>query len=200
MAVEDSMVQGGRAAEPAIAGPVAEDATDFAAVVSRFETPLLRYVGQLLKPTPHEAEDVVQEVFLRLHRQVSKKGWSSIRNMKTWVFRVAHNLTLDEIRKRGRERRVRDEAAQDGQKARTAKDEIGDELGDMVRREACTIAMSQLQTLSEEERQVILLRIIEGLSLREIGEITGLSTGNVDYRINKALRELTGRLKDAGVV
>jgi RNA polymerase sigma-70 factor (ECF subfamily) len=200
MAVEDSMVQGGRAAEPAIAGPVAEDATDFAAVVSRFETPLLRYVGQLLKPTPHEAEDVVQEVFLRLHRQVSKKGWSSIRNMKTWVFRVAHNLTLDEIRKRGRERRIRDETAQDGQKARTAKDEIGDELRDMVRREACTIAMSQLQALPEEERQVILLRIIEGLSLREIAEITGLSTGNVDYRINKALKELTGRLKDAGVV
>ena len=60
--------------------------------------------------------------------------------------------------------------------------------------------MSQLQTLPEEERQVILLRIVEGLNLREISEITGLTEGNVDYRINKALRELTGRLKDAGVV
>jgi RNA polymerase sigma factor (sigma-70 family) len=70
----------------------------------------------------------------------------------------------------------------------------------MVHREACSIAMSELQTLPEEERQVILLRIVEGLNLREIGEITGLSVGNVDYRINKALRELTGRLKNAGVV
>ncbi len=200
MTVEDSGIEVGRAAEPATAGRVAEETTDFAAVVSRFETSLLRYVGQLLKPTPHEAEDVVQEVFLRLHRQVSRQGWASIKNMKTWIFKVAHNLALDTIRKRGRERRLKDEVTQDGLQTGPAEKEIADPLGDMVHREACSIAMSELQTLPEEERQVILLRIVEGLNLREIGEITGLSIGNVDYRINKALRELTGRLKNAGVV
>lgn len=173
---------------------------DFVEIVDRFETRLLRYVSQVLKPDHQAAEDVVQETFLRLHRQIEAKGHSSIRNMKTWLFHVAHNLALDAIRKRSRDRKFWDRIFQNGTRNENQATQQDGEIGDLVHREACEQAVAELQKLPEVEREVLVLRIMEGLTLREISEVTGLKTGNVDYRVNKGLREITGRLKTAGVI
>ncbi|HUU67996.1 MAG TPA: sigma factor, partial [Planctomycetota bacterium] len=68
---------------------VVPEAFDFAAAVSEFETPLLRYVRQFFGNDAESAEEVVQEAFLRLHRQVEQHGAASIENMPSWLFRVA---------------------------------------------------------------------------------------------------------------
>ncbi|MHC4286210.1 MAG: RNA polymerase sigma factor [Planctomycetota bacterium] len=54
----------------------------------------------------HEAEDVVQEAFVRLHRQVAGHGSGSVKHLTTWLFRVTHNLTIDMLRRRSKRRRV----------------------------------------------------------------------------------------------
>lgn len=177
------------------AGPRAAAAVDFPAAVAKFETPLLRYAAQILGPGA-EAEDVVQETFLRLHRRLRRRGPTSVRNVPTWLFRVAHNRALDVARERDRRRRrTRAAAAAPVEAPATLEG-----LDDLVRREAAERALAETRRLPDDMRHVLLLKTIQGLTLREISKVTGLSLGNVDYKVNQALRELARRLKAAGVL
>jgi len=173
---------------------------DFAAVVDRYETPLLRYVAQFLGPDPEAAEETVQEAFLQLHRHVHEHGLASIKNVAGWLFRVAHNLAISWLRKRQQEKKLREHAATEALAGAGESAGPIDALDAMVRREMCNRALTELQTLPEQHKQVVLLKIIQGFSFREIGEITGLSAGHVSYRLNQALREMSRRLKNAGLL
>jgi len=173
---------------------------DFVATVDRYETPLLRYVGQFLGPDRDAAEETVQEAFLRLHRQVNGRGPASIDNVASWLFRVAHNLAVSSLRKRELERRARDHVTTEARADCNESAEPTDALDAMVRQEMCDRALAELQTLPERHKQVVLLKIIQGFSFRQIAEITGMSVGHVSYRLNQALREMSRRLKNAGLI
>jgi len=179
---------------------VNETPLDFAAVVARFEGPLLRYARQIVRQEA-DAQDVVQEAFLRLHRQVQQHGQASIQSMNAWLSRVTHNLAMDLLRKRNLDAALQQNVAQDAPRP-TAASPADDPAnpGNLETREAAEIALAELNRLPAEQKQVILLRLIQGLKLAEISEVTGLSTGNVDYRVNQGLRELAKRLKNAGVI
>lgn len=174
---------------------------DFVEVVTRFETPLLRYATQVVGPGQGiDPQDVVQEAFLRLHRQIEQNGNGSVHNLQGWLFRVAHNLALDACRKRERESKAKVGATQETASQASEAESALDGLAEMVHKEACERAMAELQNLPEDEKHVILLKIVHGLTLREIGETTGLTIGNVDYRIKRGLKMLSERLKQAGVI
>lgn len=186
------------AAAPALPHPEG-GALDFAAVLDRYETPLLRYVGQLLGPRCGEVEDIVQESFLRLHRHVREHGVGHIRQLSTWLYRVAHNLAIDAARRRStrKEGVGMDEALDDG----AARAHEGfDMLGDLVRREACEHAMRELEALPDAQRTAIMLKVIEGMTMREIGEVVGTTPSNVCYHLNQGLATLARRLKRRGVI
>ena len=182
-------------------GTLADEAKpqDFVSIVDRFESGLLRYVSRMLSPTgrvTEECEDIVQETFLRLHRQIHKDGLDSIQNLNAWLHRVAHNLSISALRKRQREQRAHETVRED---ERHRSDDSLDGLGEMVRRAACDRALEELGRLPDENREVLLLKVIQGMTLREIGEVLGLTPGNVAYRVNQGLSELSRRLKDAGI-
>ncbi len=176
------------------------DAGDLMAVVTSYQSSLLRYVGQTLGQTDHEAEDIVQEVFVRLHRQVAKYGSGSIKHLTTWLFRVAHNQTVDLLRRRSRRKQTSETGCEHTiPPVEQASDEL-DALGEVLRREARQAALQELAQLDEQKRQVVLLKIIQGMSLREVAEVVGVSVSLVNYRLNQGLAELAQRLRKAGVV
>ncbi|OPZ30469.1 MAG: ECF RNA polymerase sigma factor SigE [Lentisphaerae bacterium ADurb.BinA184] len=162
-----------------------------------FETPLLRYVGQVLGRQYDEAQDVVQDVFIRLHRQLESQGRGSIDNLRCWLYRVAHNLAMDCGRRRGRQRRLEEKALSDPVVGETLGTQLPGPARDAMHREACENAMREVDRLPDEQRHVLLLKIIQGLTLREISEITGLKIGTVNYRLTQALATLASRLKGA---
>ena len=184
----------------ALAPRVEPDAGDLMAVVRRYQSPLLRYVGHLLGRVDGDAEDLVQETFIRLHKQVESQGTDSILNLQTWLFRVAHNLAIDLIRKRERQR-PKQEAHQASVAAVVAQaaDEV-DALEEVLRQEARQAALQELKNLDEPIRQVVLLKIIQGMSLRQVAKVVDVSLSTVNYRLNQGLTELARRLKNAGVV
>lgn len=172
----------------------AAEAVDFAAVVSLHETPLLRYVGRLAGA--EHAEDLVQEAFLRLFRQLRRHGQSSVRKTSVWLFRVVRNLALDARRRR----RTRESARQVVRENGRPVEEPPAGLDALVRRAACERAVDELQHLPERQREVLLLKVVHEMSLTEIAEITGRTVGNAGYHLNQGLRELARRLKAAGVM
>jgi RNA polymerase sigma-70 factor (ECF subfamily) len=181
-------------------GVPSPDPGDLMAVVSHYQSSLLRYVGKMLGRTDHEAEDIVQETFVRLHLQVSKKGRKSIRYLTTWLFKTTHNLTIDVIRKRAR--RIKTVKSTD-ESASLVQEQPADELdalGEVLRQEAREVALRELGKIDEQYRQVVLLKIIQSMTLRQVAEVVGISTTLANYRLNKGLAELARRLQRAGVV
>jgi len=171
----------------ASAGVKPLDAGDLMAVVARYQSPLLRYVGQILGGIDHEAEDIVQETFVRLHRQVTAHGSDSVKHLTTWLFRVTHNLTIDMLRQRTKSRRP-------------PVTNVDPSVLSEEQAEARQVALRELAHLDDQQRQVILLKVIQGMTLRQVAGVIGISVSLVNYRLNQGLTELAQRLKKAGVV
>ncbi|MGB7547513.1 MAG: sigma-70 family RNA polymerase sigma factor, partial [Terracidiphilus sp.] len=160
---------------PPPAALLAPDAVDVIAAVGRYETPLLRYASQLMGSDSEQAQDLVQQAFLRLHRQVQEHGPTSIANLSSWLFRVTHNLVMDLGRKKERDQRVMENAMQ--QAILTQRDEENDtgtpgSPGELEHREICNRAMAELHRLPDDQKNVLLLKIGQGMSLRQISEVT----------------------------
>ena len=170
-------------------------AYDFHAIVARYETPLLRYLRQLT--SPQEAEDLAQEAFLRLHREATRAGPGGVRKVGGFLFKVAHNLALDDRRRRRAREGLKERAARE---APSPDDDSPEGLAALIRRAACEKALEELKALPAAQRRVLLLKVVQDFKVREIAEITGMTVGNAAYHLNAALRELARRLKAAGVI
>jgi RNA polymerase sigma-70 factor (ECF subfamily) len=177
-----------------------DDPLDVEAAFVEHEAKLLRYVGHLLGGITSEAEDVVQDAFLRLHTQVHvKKKGGQIRNVAVWLFRVAHNLAMDTGRKKTRHRKLQPKVA--AQSKLLADDEVSiDALGQLERAEAGQQAMAQLEALPEAQRSVVVLQVIEGMTVKQIAQVTGTSPSNACYRLRDAMETLSSRLRSEGVI
>ena len=148
-----------------------------------FRNPLLRYVisrGLSL----HDGEEIIQEVFLALfrHLQLGK----SRRNLRGWVFRVAHNLALKQhtANKRALATFDSDEALAQRQPAATLNPE---EEAASSQRQARMQAV--LRALPEQDRCCLYLRA-EGLRYREIASTLGISLGAVSIALTRSLARL----------
>lgn len=188
----------GNGAGPADGAGRPSNGEGMAELVARYQTSLLRYVGQILGPDTPEVQDVVQDAFLRFHRQMGCDGPEAIRNQRSWLFRVAHNLARDVGRRRQRQRRLREQVLGDPTVRSTSAVAAADPAAGLARRESCELAVQEMSTLPEEQRTVLFLKIMQGMTLREISEVTGMKIGTVNYRLTQGLRELARRLQEAG--
>jgi RNA polymerase sigma-70 factor (ECF subfamily) len=168
--------------------------------VEEYEMALVRYVGRLLGPDAAEVDDVVQGAFLRFHHQVQRRGRHSIGRVSSWLFRVAHNLAMDAGRRRGKHRRIQETVMNDPVMNPVEQSTASDPASVLGHREACDLAVAELDRLPVEQRTVLLLKVMQGFTLREISEVTGLKIGTVNYRLTQGLRELSRRLKQAGAI
>lgn len=165
--------------------PGAKDRLDsLRSLVDEYEGALLRYVSRLMGSASY-AEDVVQNTFLKFTRKW-RKPFEVSPDASRWLYRVARNEALDHMRAESRRRRLHAEhggeamaqptvpSAAPSDKARSASDALG--------------------RLSDRERELVVLKVYEEKSYKEIAEITGLSVGNVGYILHNAMRKLAAIL------
>lgn len=142
--------------------------------------PLLRYLVCLGLSTD-EAQDAAQDAFLSLHRHLSAGG--SQENIRSWVFRVAHNAARN--RQNRYERRF---AAPLEECLAFALNEATPEHV-ILEKEKFRTLRKAIRLLTESERECLLLRA-GGLRYREIGEVLGLSISTVGDTVERAIRKL----------
>jgi RNA polymerase sigma factor (sigma-70 family) len=154
--------------------------------MAEFESPLVGYAMTILHDL-ERARDVVQDTFIRLCQQDAAKLGGGL---KAWLFTVCRNRALDVLRK---EKRV--QPLDEVQWKRVAgADMAPDERASHAERLA--EVMHYLGRLSENQRQVILLKFQQGLSYKEISDLTGLGSGNVGFLIHTGLKRLRDLLPD----
>ena len=131
------------------------------------------------------AEELVQETFLRLH-QVQDE----VENPRGWLYRSLRNLAINHLRARRPETELNEEIA-------PANDHAAPET--MGRDEAIGMIRLLLSELPEEDRQLVQLKYHQDLKYQEISQKTGLSVGNVGYRLHHVLKGLADALRRAGI-
>ena len=164
-------------------------AAEAEALVAAHQAPRLRYARRLVRDAD-AAEDAVQEAFLRF--LPSAERGAAPEKASAWLYRVTHNLCLDRIRKETRMIGIEaiDPAAAPGPSPAEAAE----------RAELKTRVDELLGALSENQRAVLVLKIQEGKSYREISEITGLSAGNVGFLIHRGLKKMAELIREKEII
>jgi len=163
------------------------------AIVSQHETALLRYAARLVN-SPTAAQDVVQNVFIKLFRKWDGHSQPAA-TLKSWLFRVTHNESVDFIRRESRLKVLHEKHAEE----RLASCPDGRNCP-ASHEDKKTAVLVRLKRLHPREQQVVLLRLEQGLSYKEIAAITGRSEGNVGNILHHAVQKLSTVLQKEGVI
>ena len=166
-----------------------EDKPSLRQVFETEQSPLLGFAISIVRRRA-VAEEIVQEVFMQLHNH-----WASVENPKAWLYRSVRNRSLDHIRRQKREVFSEDNAP--GIEAQDVDGQLPDDAVQMF--EATGYLRLQLAELSDQDRQLVELKYFEDLKYREISEQTGLTVGNVGYRLHHILNRLADQLRQLGV-
>ena len=167
----------------------AGDIASFQELVSRYHQKVYMVIVGLLR-NPDDAMEVAQESFFRAYRKITSfQGQSSF---YTWLYRIAVNICIDHQRRQKRNplefRESMDEVfEQQNEVAR-------DPFSDVHDRELRENILSAIDDLSPEHKAVIVLRTLEGMSYKDIGEILGCSEGTVMSRLHYARKKLQNKL------
>jgi RNA polymerase sigma factor (sigma-70 family) len=161
-------------------------------IMAQHETALLRYAARILN-SPSAAQDVVQNVFIKLFRGW-KEGTQPSPRLKSWLYRVTHNEAVDHIRRESRLKTLHENHAEEFKSRLPNRTHSrGVSMG-----EKQDLVLDLVQKLHPREQQVVLLRIQEGLSYKEISSVTGRTRGNVGNILHHAVKKLSQELKRAG--
>jgi RNA polymerase sigma-70 factor (ECF subfamily) len=160
------------------------DADAFEALVRRYQGRIIGFVRGLTGNAA-DAEDLAQEVFVRIYRSLGKfRGESTF---KTWLYTVAVNVARSHHSRRTRQQPVWGDSGADETRPFDPPDASADVESTLVRREAIERALGDLP---EELREAVTLRDVHGLEYRDIAEATGAPMGTVESRIFRARQRL----------
>ena len=152
--------------------------------------PRLRRFAFALSRNGADADDLAQTTVERALR--SRDQWQPGTRLDSWLYRIMRNLWIDTVRARGR--RDRHEAPEDAAK------DVGDDPRDAMHASMeLQRAMSAMERLPDEQREVVALILIEGFGYREVAEMLGLPIGTVSSRLVRgriALLEMLGGTAD----
>lgn len=165
-------------------GPMSEEKPSLRELFETEEGALLRFAYGIVGRR-ETAEDIVQDAFLRLHGH-----WEEVSNPRAWLYRTARNLGLNHLRKHRRES-ITDEPPEWDEA-----DGPGDEL---ARHEAAGAVRLLVAELPDGERALLRLKYHDGLKYEQISRRTGLSVGNVGYKLHHLLKGLAAGLRKMGI-
>jgi RNA polymerase sigma-70 factor, ECF subfamily len=176
---------------------------------TRLEQAALEHIDALYRTAlrmtrnPSDAEDLVQEAYLRAFRSLHQ--FTEGTNLRAWLFRILTNTYINEYRRR--QRRPSSSSLDDLEEFYLydhlvdSRVQPPDERPEDVVLERLTVdnVIQAIESLPEEFRQVVLLADVEGFSYREIAEIVDIPVGTVMSRLFRARRRLQRQLYDSAV-
>ena len=176
----------------------AGDATAYRGLVEKYQTRVYSVVYGMLR-NREDARDVTQEAFVKAYKNIGSFRIEA--SFYTWLYRIAMNLAIDHIRKRKRRETV-------GFDETIAQRDDGGDIADvhhddspartLERKQLYDRIMDAMDLLPADQKQVILLRELEGLSYKEISDVMEIPEGTVMSRLFYARKKLQKMLAEDG--
>jgi RNA polymerase sigma-70 factor (ECF subfamily) len=168
------------------------DGAAFDALFRRWSGPLLRYLERMVRDLA-TAEELVQEAFVRVHG--ARDRYSPDARFSTWLYRIATNLALNELRRP--RRRALHRSPDEDDAPELAAEGPGTEAVVDARRLGRAVAAA-LEELPEKQRAALCLTAVEGLSYAEVAEALDVTEKAVKSLVHRARSALAKRLAEAG--
>ena len=170
-----------------VASYLAGQTQAFDELVERYQRRLLNFVYRTIGDR-ERGEDLVQEVFIRVHRHLHR--FDQTKKFSTWIYTIASNLAKNELRNRSRNPLVLFQTIKKNWEADHRPLQFEDHHyrpDDLYRKRHLRAAVEWAVTqLPEHHRVVFVLRELEGKTYEEIAEITACNLGTVKSRLNRA--------------
>ena len=170
-----------------VAAHLGGDPQAFEELVDRYQRRLLNFVYRTIGDR-ERAEDLVQEVFIRVHRHLAR--FDQTKKFSTWIYTIASNLAKNELRNRSRNPLVLFQTIKKNWEADHRPLQFEDPQNrpdDLYRkRHLRRLVDWSVAQLPEHHRVVFVLRELEGKTYEEIADITGCNLGTVKSRLNRA--------------
>jgi RNA polymerase sigma-70 factor (ECF subfamily) len=174
------------------------DIAAFESLLERYRRPMYNFVLRSVRD-PQTAEDLLQETFLRVVQRSDDFRRES--KFSTWIYTIARNLVVDHGRRMAFRRHASLDAPSRGETEgaplveRTAGDSPSAER-ESIGREAQVALRDAIDALPDEQREVFLLRQVQGLAFQEIAQIVGTSENTTKSRMRYALERLQEALSE----
>lgn len=156
----------------------------FSCIYERYEKKLLNYIRRLTTVSEEEAEDILQESFIKVWKNLNNIDLNA--RLSSWLYRLVHNEVITHWRK-NKQRQPALELSENLLHSISEDLEISQISEEELNREILTI--------TEKHRQVIILKYFENMSYEEISDILKIPEGTVAIRLSRAKKELKSRLQ-----
>ena len=157
----------------------------FSCLVERYEPKLTRYIRRISAATREDAEDLLQEIFVKVYRNLN--DFDPDLKFSSWIYRIAHNQVISHWRKtKSRPQVLKFEADEDFLKFIAADEDLA---GDTERRFTAEEVRRIINQLDEKYKEVLVLKFLEGKDYQEISDILRKPLGTVATLINRAKKQ-----------
>lgn len=171
----------------------------FTQLVTKYKDALTKYLNAMVG-NPEIAADLSQETFLRVYKNIRR--YSNLYQFSTWVYRIATNLAIDEMRYRKRRGQVfyrniwgtRREDQEDTTEFQLLDVRSGPR-DEILRKESGRILSEAIQSLPERYRIVFIMKEVQEMPYETIGKVLNCSTGTVKSRLHRARALLQRKLE-----
>jgi RNA polymerase sigma-70 factor (ECF subfamily) len=171
-----------------------------------FDTLVLRYQDRVFNlcirflGDYHEAEDTAQDVFVKVYNSLKKFRFES--SFFTWLYRIAVNSCKNRVnslefrfRKSNTRTDISDDALKGFERENMA-DPPSNPASELQNKEMMKILQKAINSLPSDQKAVVILRDIQGMSYEEITDITGFKLGTIKSRLSRARNSLREKLGD----
>lgn len=168
-----------------------EDQSCLLALMRRYENRLLAYIFRLSNFSREEAEDILQDVFIKMYKNIN--SFDDSLKFSSWIYRITHNEVIDNFRKNKRRPQASDDIFDEDIINRIVEDfDIEKELDRGKLKEAL---FSFLDKIDNKYREVLILKFVEEKDYREISDILKKPMGSVATLINRAKKRLKAEIE-----
>lgn len=162
-----------------------ENPDNYTLIIDRFEEPILRYIVRMTWVSHEEAEELAQIIFIKAYRSLN--GFDIRLKLSSWLYRIAHNMCVDYLRKNSKKNHLSLDAEDEYSQALIEKiastDDVSFQLSEEAEKEW---VHSIIRMLPEKYRVVLLLYFLEDKSYDEISDILQIPVSTVWTLLNRA--------------
>lgn len=165
---------------------------NFRLIVEKYQAPLIRYVRRLLSVPMEDAEDVVQEVFIKVYQNLN--GYNPLLPFSSWIYRITHNASISFYRST---KRRKQDVSVNAEENETLVNSLELSTNPKNQIEAALLmdhARQAINKLPKNLRDVSILRFLEDKSYQEISDILRMPIGSVATAVARARKRIVEEL------